>query len=130
MPEGAFTLHRDDHSFAVTAATNILPKTVVKWAGTNSIMVAPVATAADEPCGVVEATYLSGETVALYEELQYVKVNAAASVGVGARLIVGSTNGRLVPGGITASGHFSPGVSVTEARDGETFTMYVRVRKA
>lgn len=81
-----------------------------------------------EPFGIAKcASYADGERMTVYEAGNFKKAVAAASLGYGANLGVGSTNGALGP--ITvASGAvaWSIGKSVSAAAAGDVFTVLIR----
>lgn len=133
----AFNLYREDLSFPIIAASAINPKQPVKLIGSSVLMVIPAATNADRPFGFngLASAGASGinsqDALTVYEEGNYVKAIALASVGVGAEVAVGSNNGALSPAAlVSASGHWACGISVTPAGAGETFTILVKPRKA
>ena len=133
MAGGPFILDRPEHSIPLEAATTLLPKQLVRLVGTNTPLVAPCATTSHEPFGHVDATYAAGEIAAVYEEANYRKVVAGASLGVG-DVVVGSANGALLPyvaaSVFAASGHFVAGKAFTPAAAGETFTLFIKPKKA
>lgn len=135
----AFILTRDGFQQALIAASQVNPYTPVKLAGTSALCVVPLATASERPFGFVTATagasgLLQGETVTVYEESNIVKGIAAASLGVGQEVMVGSSNGVLVPAVaaslFAASGHWVVGFSESPAAAGDVFSVYVKPRKA
>lgn len=134
LSKGPFILHRDEHSIPIPAATTLLPNTLVRLVGSDLAAVAPAATIAHEVFGQVDATVLSGEIAAVYETPNYVKVKAAASLGAGQDVVVGTETGRLILANAAsvfqASGHFIAGKSFTAAADGEVFTIRINPRKA
>ncbi len=117
------------------AASNTAPALAVAFASSaaQDRAVVPVGTVNVMPLGVANAT--AGPTSSLPNAVtvhgigNIVKAVAAASIGVGADVGVGSTNGVLV--GISgASGvtKWALGQSVTPANPGETFSVYVNPR--
>lgn len=133
----AFELHRPGLQFSLPAASAIFPKQPVQLAGTSAAFFLPISTNSVRPFGVNglgsagASGLLQNDACVAYEEHNYVKAVAAASVGVGAELEVANASGGLgVAQMIAASGHWSVGQAVSEARAGETFTCYVRFRKA
>lgn len=132
----AFELHRPGHQQAIVAASAILPRQAVRLAGTDGLFLLPAATNSDRPFGVagpatVGASGLAdGEMCTVYEELNIVKAVAGASLGVGAEVSVGSTNGVLTPAAlVAASGHWAVGFAETPAAAGEIFALYVKPRR-
>lgn len=127
----AYQKLKNEHNLPVVAATIILPKQPLKFAGTSVLLAAPCATNSDRPHWFSgAATFLTGEAVAANEAGQIVKAVAAASVGAGAEVGVASSNGALSPAAlIAASGHWAVGVSLTPALAGEIFSVDIRPRK-
>lgn len=127
----AFELTRDDEQFSLPAASVVLPRTAVKLAGTSVLFVLPCGSVNDEPFGTVKATagasgLNQGERVAIYEHANYVKMIAGASLGVGADVGVGSSNGVMKPiVAATGSIIWRVGKSITPAAAGDVFTVYV-----
>jgi hypothetical protein len=71
--------------------------------------------------------------VTIYEDANIVKAVAAASVGAGVEVMVGSSNGALYDSTASlfaASGHWAVGLSLTAANAGEVFALEIKVRKA
>lgn len=131
----SYELHQDKHQFAAPlAATNLQPRTPVKFAGTSVLLVSPIATAADTPAGVTgAASYLASapDSVAVYFSQNVVKMRCAGSVGAGADIFVSSTNGGVGPSGIiTASAHWILGQALTTAAAGEIVSVFINPRKA
>lgn len=136
----AHELHIDKHTLPLAVATDLLPRMPVKFAGTNTLMCAPVGSANEQPFGVTgPASYVATsaaipapgrEKAAVYFSQNSMKVRTAASVGVGAAVIVGSTNGVVIPGGITASAHWILGDTLEDGLAGEIITIFVNPRKA
>lgn len=125
----AFEIHRN--SFPGLAASNIAPFAPVKLApGALDRGLIPAATVTDEILGVTHATALRGEAVSVHEENDYAKVQAAASLGVGANVAVASSNFGFGPVA-AASGvaRFRAGVAVSPAAAGEFFTIKVSPRQ-
>ncbi len=136
----AYQLIRPGHSQGFPAASVVLPFTPVKAVGTSVPFILPCATSADKPRGMVTSTYgasglAQAEVALVYEELNIIPAIAGASVGVFTEMVVGSSNGALVPVSaasplIAASGHWVVGESQTAAGAGEFFSLYVKPRKA
>lgn len=127
----AFELHQDKHTLPIQTLVDLNPRTPVKLAGTSGLLVTAAASANDEVFGFTNAaTYLAGEIAAVYFSQNIVKARAGASVGAGAGLIVGSSNGVVIPGGVAASGHFLAGQSMSAAAAGEIVSVFVNPRKA
>jgi len=132
----AFSLYRDPFSFAVAAASAINPKQPVALAGTNVLFALPIGTSNVRPFGFsgLGSAGASGlnqnDAITIFEEGNFVKAVANASLGVNAEVGVGSTNGSLSPAAlVSASGHWAVGIAVSAAAAGETFTLYVKPRK-
>jgi hypothetical protein len=98
--------------------------------GDTQRQVVPVASLNILPIGVALATGASpGDAVTLEGEHSIVKVVAGASLGQGAVIGVGSTNGSLAPvAGASGSVKCAVGDSLSAAAAGETFSLYVRPR--
>lgn len=117
------------------AASNITSGVPVAFASSaaQDRAVVPVGSLNALPVGVALAT--AGPTSSLPNAVtvhgigNIVKALAAASIGVGADVAVGSTNGVLV-GAAGASGvvKYALGQSVTPANPGEYFSVYVNPR--
>jgi len=81
--------------------------------------------------GVARASVAAGGAVDVDLPPGFVKVIAAASLGAGARVAVGSTNGRVVPAALAFSGSTAAvkavvGIAETSAVDGDIFTIQLR----
>jgi len=81
--------------------------------------------------GVARATAPAGGAVTVDLPPGFVKVIAAASLGAGARVAVGSSNGRLVPAalaftGSTAAVKAAVGIAETSAVDGDIFSIQLK----
>jgi hypothetical protein len=132
----AFELHRHGFQQALKAASQLLPRTTVRLAGSNALFVLPCASWNQRPFGVTaNATHgasglASDDAVTVYEEGNVVKAVAAASLGVGVEVAVGSTNGRLVPlAAASGTPAWAVGISESPAGDGEVFSLYVKPRQ-
>lgn len=124
----AYVQH-DGKRESFVAASNINPLIPVK-ADTVANQVVPLATNNVRPLGLVDATALQGAAVTVYGQDNTVKCVAVASMGAGAEVGVGSTNGNV--GLITyASGtlKWALGVTRTAAGAGETISVYVNPRQ-
>lgn len=134
----AYQLIRPGLQQGFVAASTVLPNTPVRKAGTSALFVLPVASLNELPAGVVLATagasgLNQGEVVAVYEELNVVEAIAGASMGVDCEVVIGSSNGALIPlntaSVFSASGHYSVGRSQTAAAAGEYFSLFIKPRK-
>lgn len=137
----AYDLHRHGLTQSFPAASAVLPRQPVKLAGTVTPFFLPAGTAADRPFGVngpatCGASGLTdAEQLTAYEEGNVVKALAGASMGAGVEVMVGSTNGILMPALaaslFAASGHWVVGFTQTAAAAaGEVISLYVKPRKA
>lgn len=128
----AYELHRPGLSQSHPAATPVNPRQPVRLVGTTTLKVAPVPSANVEPNGFTgQPSYAAEEAVNVFERSNVVKAVAGASLGVNARVMVGSINGVLVPDPIAASGHWTVGYSQTSAAAaGEVFSLFVDPREA
>src|SRR5688500_5671771 len=121
----SFELHRD--GFSAKAATTINAGQVVSVAaGAVQRTVQPVAAGTVEPFGVALATALTGESVALLESRNTVKVSAAASLGAGANVgVVGATTSLgLAAAGASGTVAWRTGIAMTGvAAAGEVFSL-------
>jgi hypothetical protein len=102
--------------------------------------VLPIATVNVEPYGIAMAS--AGAAGAstnpqltpacpVIDDGNIVKVTAAASLGVGADIVVGSTNGGFAPASAGASGilMWRVGKSLSAANAGEVFSLHVKPRQ-
>lgn len=137
----AFELIRPGHQLPVVAGSPINPRTVVQLGGTSGLLAFPAGSMNVRPFGVngaatqgLASVSLPGEVFTVYEELNIVKAKAGASLGAGAEVAVGSDNGTLWPVAaaslFAASGHWAVGIAMSPAGAGETFSVYVKPRKA
>jgi hypothetical protein len=126
----AWELIRHNHQLPIVAATTILPRQPLQLVGTTTPMVAPVSSHNVETFGVNgPATYVTGEAVAVYEADNYVKMVAAASVGVGAVVGVASPGGAVGPiAGASGSVIRAVGKTFTEGRENERITVLINPR--
>ena len=129
----SYELHQDKHQHSgPLAATALIPRTPVKFAGTNVLLVSPVATAADRPDGVTNvATYTASEVVTVYFSQNVVKMRCNASLAAGADVFVASVNGGVGASGIiAASQHWIIGQALTTASAGEIVSVFINPRRA
>jgi hypothetical protein len=119
----AYRLAETDTRLPKVAASAIRPGEPVRSSASANNEVLPVGTTNVRILGVALATAASpGDPVAV--DTQGVAVcRAAASLGPGALLSVGSTNGRLIP---AASGANVVGESQVAAVDGDYFSVLLK----
>lgn len=124
----AFELDQDKHQLPVPAATALAARHPVALGGTSAILAVPVGTWNVEPFGVTgAASYAAGEQAAVYYESNIKKIRACASVGAGALVGVGSTNGRVAPIAVASgSRRFALGITQNPAADGEIVSVFIR----
>lgn len=127
----AFEKHKNDHNLPVIAATDISPRQFLTPGGTSVLLAIPAGSNNVRPHWFAgQGTTASGAAIPCQEPGQIVKVLAAASLGAGAEVSIGSTNGGLTPGAlIAASGHWAVGISLSPAAAGELFAVDIRPRK-
>lgn len=127
----SFELHRPGLQLPVKAATTLAPRTPVRYAGTSGLLAVPVGTCNLEIDGYTGAgTTASGAIAAIYETGNVVKAVAAASLGAGAQVTVGSDNSRLIPfTGASGTVKWVHGKALSPAADGEVFALFVRPRQ-
>lgn len=129
----AYEVHLDEHAFSgVTAATTITPHHPVFVGGTTIPYVVPCASNNIAIDGVTGAgTTASGAQAVVYFDGNVVKIKAAASLGAGADVTVGSTVTGSVWGGsvFAASAHWVVGRSLSTAAAGEFVSVFVKTRK-
>lgn len=120
-----------EHNLPVIAATDIAPKQFLTPGGTSVLLAIPCGSQNVRPHWHSDlGTTASGMAVPCQESDQIVKAVACASLGCGAEVSIGSTNGRLAPLAlVAASAHWSVGIAVSPAADGETFSVDFRPRK-
>lgn len=130
----AFELHRPGFQHAFYCASNIasnIARVPVKLSASSADTVLAAGTNADRPFGMVGGPATRAEHVTVYEEGNYVKAIAVASLGANTEVTIASSNGALGPDApIAASGHWAVGISMSAAGAGEVFTLYVKPRKA
>lgn len=113
--------NKDQNALPFVAASNIEPYSTVQLDTAADRQVVLASAASVEPHGLVgPATALQGEAVTVYGEGAVVEAVAAASLGAGANVGVGSTNGHLGP---VASGSVRVGKSLEAAGAGEKFSV-------
>lgn len=128
----SYELHQDKHQFSGgLAATALVPRTPVKFAGTSGLLFSPIATAADVPAGHTgAATHLAGEVPVVYFTQNVVKAVCAASCAAGVDVMVSSFGRVGASGIITASAHWIIGQTLTTAAAGEVVSVFINPRKA
>lgn len=128
----SYELHQDKHQFSGgLAATALIPRMPVKFAGTSAILFSPVGSWNEEPHGHTgAATHLAGEVPAVYFSQNIVKARCIASVGAGVAVGVGSTNGGVAPVA-AASGvvRWQIGQTLTTAAAGEIVSVFINPRQ-
>lgn len=83
-----------------------------------------------EPFAFTDASAVQGGAVTVYGEGCVVRAIAAASLGAGANVGIGSTNGRLAPvSGASGVTRFRAGKSLENAADGDSFALYISPRQ-
>lgn len=114
-----------------TAASAIVPLRPVKLDSAANRQVILASGVGHEPQGVTgDATALQGESVTVYGRGAIVAAVAAASLGAGADVGIGSTNGALGPiSGASGVTKWAVGKSVESAAAGEKFSVYVDPRQ-
>jgi len=124
--------HRDDFSIPLIAASACGPMAPVRLSASQADTFVPMASAGEgRPFGITAASCNQGYRVAVYEEGNYLKAVAAASLGPGTPVIVGSPNGALAPASqaIVGSNHWEVGIAMNGAAAGNFFTVFVKPRK-
>lgn len=128
----AYEIHLDEHVFSgVFAATTITPRHPVTLGGTTVPYVVPCASLNAQVDGVTGAgTTASGAQVVVYFDGNVVKLKAAASVGAGAQVSVGTTVTGAVSPAVAASGvlKWELGKSLSTAAAGELVSVFVKPR--
>jgi hypothetical protein len=126
----SFVRHHEK-PFPGIAATNIGALVPVKLDPSGQRKVAPVGSAGEAAFGVTgNSVASSGQGVTVHEQGAVVEAIAGASLGIGAELALGSTNGALVvAAGASGSAKHAVGVAMDPALPGETFSLYVRPRQ-
>ena len=134
----AFDEHKPGFTIPLKAASVINPITAasgftvtglrpVKLAAAEDA-ISPVTALADEPHGFAKlASYAIGDRVTVYEEGNYVKAVAAASLGAGADVGCATSGGQLAPV-VAASGvtRWRVGKSLGPAAANEVFTVVIK----
>lgn len=125
----SFVRH-SERPFPGIAATVIQANVPVKLDPSRQRGVAPVGSAGEAALGFTHAIASTGQGVSVHEHTAVVEAVAGASIGIGAALAVGSTNGALVvAAAASGSAKFAVGDSMDNAQPGETFSLYVRPRQ-
>lgn len=128
-----YELHLDNHAYSgVFAATTITPRHPVTIAGTSVPLVIPCASLNIAVDGVTGAgTTASGAQTVVYFDGNVVKVRAAASLGAGAQVSVGTTVGGAVAPAVAASGvlKWEVGKSLSTGAAGEIVSIFVKTRQ-
>ena len=115
--------------FPGVAASAINPNQLVKLVD-GERRVAPIASHNEEPIGIAFASSGVGEGAAIPEEMSLAEGVAGASLGGGARVMIGSTNGALVlAAGASGVTRFSVGHTTRPAAAGEVITVRVAPRQ-
>lgn len=131
----AYQLQHEKNRLPRRAASQVNEGAPVRSSASQVDYVVPVGSYNLPVQGVAVATAASpGDGVAIQTE-GVVVCRAAASVGHGAVVAVGSTNGRLIPVGAAPSAPIPQGIntvgeSVTAAADGEYFSVLLKPRQA
>lgn len=111
------------------AASAIADGIAVRSSATQAEYVLPVATSGQEPLGVSVATAASPGLGLGVQTDGVVIMRACASIGAGAAVMVGSTNGRVAPfaaaSGVDA---YALGESVTAAADADYFSVLLKIQ--
>ncbi len=122
------------HSFRAASAINahqpVALVGAVNPASAGDLLVQPVGSLNEDVLGVARATVATaGLPVTVDLPPGFVKVIAAASLGAGARVVVGSTNGRMAPvalGSVASTVRNSVGIAVANAADADIFTILLK----
>lgn len=127
----AFEKHKNDHNLPVIAAADTPPRRFLTPGGSSSLLAVLVATNSVRPHWFSgQGTTASGVAIPAQEQQQVVKCVAVASVGCGAEVAIGSSNGALSPAAlVAASGHWAVGISLSSAGAGELFSVDICPRK-
>lgn len=127
----AHVMQEDSTRLPRKAASAIAAGVAVRSSASAANEVLPVATNNVRILGVSIATAASpGNAVAVQVD-KVAKLRACASIGPGALVMVGSTNGRLAPVGAAASAPIPQGVQVVgesqqAAADGDYFSVLLQ----
>lgn len=122
----------DRGGLPMVAASAVNADVAVRVAASgNTWSVVACSTSAQEPLGVSMASAPNpGDAVTVQDDGNIPKVTAAASLGAGADVMVGSSNGALAPANApVGSGVWLLGKSLSPAAAGEKFSLYVRPRQ-
>lgn len=123
----AFELHRE--VFPGIAASVVQPRQLVKLVD-GERRVAPIASTNELPLGLALGSAGIGENVAVPEPGSIVKAIAGASLGGGAEVQIGSSNGALVlAAGASGVTKFSVGQTVAATAAGEVVSVRVNPRQ-
>lgn len=133
--------HREGFQVALKAASNTPPWQPVRLDTVDNQFVA-VANASQRPFGMTgDATSVQGQAAAIYEEGNYVKAVAAASLGFGAEVGIASigiasyafgsaTTAMLGPAaGASGVTRWAVGIAAEAASGGEVFSVFVKPRQ-
>jgi hypothetical protein len=107
------------------AASAVAAGQPVRTSASAAMQVVPLPSANQRVLGIAVATAATYNTGVAVQTEGVAKCVAGASVGVGALLAQGSSNGALVPA-ITASAHFIVGESQGAAAAGEYFSVLLK----
>jgi hypothetical protein len=132
----AFDEHKPGFTIPLKAASVINPITAASGYIANGLRpvaqaaaeeaVVPVTAVSQEPIGFAkQASYAIGDRVTVYEEGNYVKAVAAASLGAGADVGCATSGGQLSPVTL-ASGTWRVGKSLGPAGANEVFTVLIK----
>ena len=114
--------------FAATQLGERVPVAFV--AGATARIVAPVASLNEQSIGFTQTAASPGLPVAVQAYGNVVRAVAAASVGAGAEVALGSPNGALGPvTGASGVVKYSSGTALSAAAGAETFSVYVNPRQ-
>lgn len=119
------------HQRSITAATLLVPNTIVYLGGTSGLLAIPCASNNHDVFGVTDAaTYAAGKKVTVHQDQNVVKLRACASIGAGAVCDVGSTTGRIRPAaGASGAPRYEVGITEAPAGDGEFVSVCIRPRR-
>lgn len=114
--------------FAATQLGERVPVKLVE--GATARIVAPVASLNEETIGFTQTVASPGCPVEVQSYGNVVKAVAAASVGAGAEVALGSPNGALGPvAGASGVTKYSSGRSLSAAAGAEVFSVFVHPRR-
>lgn len=117
--------------FPAIAGATVLPRTLVKLDTTGQRQVVPCTSNSDRPFGITGDTGANpGKPVTVYEAQNIAKAIAGASIGHGAPLAFGSTNGALAVAAVASgSVRHAAADAMEAAQPGEVFSVYVNPRQ-